>query len=53
MRSACTFFPHEAHVFSGGCYLLMHSGETTGMEGNSFLRRAYTFVPLPTFLAAW
>lgn len=40
MRSACTFFPHEAHVFSGGCYLLMHSGATTGMEGNSFL--AYT-----------
>lgn len=32
MRSACTFFPHEAHVFSGGCYLLMHSAETTGMK---------------------
>lgn len=37
MRSTCTFFPHEAHVFSGGWYLLMHSGATTGMEGNSFL----------------
>lgn len=36
MRSACTFFPFEAHVFSGGCYLLVHSA-TKRMEGNSFL----------------
>lgn len=29
MRSAGTFFPHEAHAFSRGFYLLMHSGEPT------------------------
>lgn len=27
MRSPCTFFPHEAHAFSGGFYLPMHLGE--------------------------
>lgn len=37
MRSTCTFFPHEAHDLSSECYLLMHSGESTGVEGNSFL----------------
>lgn len=29
MRSACTFFPNEAHAFTGGFYLLIHSGEPT------------------------
>lgn len=29
MGSAGKFFPHEAHAFSGGFYLLMHSGEPT------------------------
>lgn len=40
MRSACKFFPHEAHVLSRGWYLLMHSGVTTGMEVNSCLAYA-------------